>query len=946
MLHKPFIGEICLECKAEFKKFIDSIQDFIIILNEEGKIKYANKYALEKLEYTMDDIIDMNVLQIRLPQERELVLEHFKEIIEGKRDFCYLSYYSKKKKVFQVETIVVRGLWNEERIFYCKNHDETEKMNIQKSLGAKERLLGAMAEVANQLIIESDLMKAIEKSFIIVGQATGIDRVYLFKNYYDEDGNGYASQKLEWNSECSRLKLDNPSLQDIPFEAIEDFIKPIKNGNVFECVVRNMNEGMAKDILKAQNILSIIILPIMIGDKFWGYIGFDEYKTERVWLEDEKSILKAFIEYIVATVKRNEVENELKKAKELADAANTAKSTFIANMSHEIRTPMNGIMGFLELLKNTSLDVEQKEYIQEVLSASEVLLYLINDILDLSKIEAGKLEIEKREFELNEVINKSVSSIRVKANQKGIGLNIKVDQEIPKKIIGDSFRLQQVLNNLLGNAVKFTNEGEICLISDLISKNDGNIYLKFEISDTGIGIEEKDLKSIFEPFTQADLSSTRKYGGTGLGLKITKDLINMMGGDITVESEIGKGTRFYFTIKLGQIRVNDVEEKDEYNIIKSRVILIDNNILNYKFITKLVENKKIGIEYATNIKQAADIITNINNSSNEKEIDTILINYNYYEDNKSDFEKYLKTIIDKFKVRIIGLSDRKKFELDKTELCDVINIKMSEEIILNMLLNINSEKMVSKETEVRFTKTFLKKKLKDKLLKILVVEDSEVNRKIICKMLTMKNIPYDVATNGREAIQIFKTNRYPVILMDCNMPIMDGYEATNKIREISKNDTKIIAMTANAMEGDKERCLKAGMDEYISKPINYDTLFGLLEKYLFDFEKEVSQSLNILIQEGFKKFIKETQFAENDAKELYDEFIRLLPLSIVNIKLEFKKHDYDEIRTQAHKLKGSSGNLRLEFLEKMAADIEYAALIKEDDKIKKGISQLECVFNI
>ncbi|OGO84571.1 MAG: hypothetical protein A2Y22_03130 [Clostridiales bacterium GWD2_32_59] len=551
MRDKVFIKELCTECKEEIQKLMSSIENFVFIFGEDGRIKYANKYALDKLEYTEESIKLISVFDIRVPEDKETTEGYIAQILEVKKGSSNLRFYSKSKKIFQVETNVIKGVWNGQYVFYCISQDVTDKKNIQRSLGVKEKLLSAMVEVANELLRERDIMKAIERSLEIMGKTLNTSRAHLFKSYYDENQNGYISQRLEWVSEDGKPIEDSSYLRNIPFEMVGKSIDLLNNGIMVEGLVKDLKESRIKDVLKERKIRSLLVMPIIICTKFWGCITFAECKEERVWLEDEKSIIRAFEGYIVATIKRNDMENELKMARDLADAANIAKSAFIANVSHEIRTPMNGIMGFLELLKNTNLSVDQEEYVKQASSASKVLLYLINNILDLSKIEAGKLEIEKREFELDEVINCSVSTVRVKAAEKCINLKIKVDSRVPIKVIGDSYRLQQILNNLLSNAVKFTSNGEISLLVELLSKNEENIYIIFEVKDTGIGIEKENLNLIFEPFIQVDISSTRKYEGTGLGLKITRDLIHMMDGDITVESEVGKGTKFSFTVKLG-----------------------------------------------------------------------------------------------------------------------------------------------------------------------------------------------------------------------------------------------------------------------------------------------------------------------------------------------------------------------------------------------------------
>ncbi|PKM66486.1 MAG: hypothetical protein CVU95_10920 [Firmicutes bacterium HGW-Firmicutes-2] len=387
---------------------------------------------------------------------------------------------------------------------------------------------------------------------------------------------------------------------------------------------------------------------------------------------------------------------KLDKAKKRADEANLAKSKFLANMSHEIRTPINGMLGFLQLLQAYPMSDEQVELIDGARVSSKMLLHVVNDILDFSKIEAGKLQFEQIPFDLREIVEESISIFMPNAIEKGISLTTQIYDGLPQLVIGDPMRLRQIIYNLLSNAIKFTHNGKVELRLKGIKDEDNCVHLTFEVEDTGIGITPDNLDQLFDAFSQSDVSTTRKYGGTGLGLAISRELITMMGGDIQVDSQYGKGTIFTFKLTLQAI------------------------------------NELVGQE------------------------------------NSED--------------------------LDDT-------VEMS-----------------------RKNKTTMKQP------RILVVEDNRINQKLIVKMLASKNLVCDLVSHGKEAVEAIIHKSYDIIFMDCQMPIMDGYEATQKIRQMEegKRRTRIIAMTANTMESDQQKCLEAGMDDYISKPIDFHTMLRLI----------------------------------------------------------------------------------------------------------------------
>ncbi len=951
MQEEIFIKELCSKCTKEFKKFINFIQCFIIIFDNQGNIKYANTYLLEKLGYTIEEITKIKVFDIRPLDTIKELKNDFQGIINCTRSYCDIELLSKYEEEFKVDISIVRGEWDEEDAIYCIGRDTTEQKIAQKGVELKEKMLRAMAKVANELLSSRYIFTGIEKSLEIVGEAVEVDGTYLFTNYYDSEGNGFISKRLECKNGDNIKECTNQFIQNIQFENLNEYIIPLKNGECYNINANEIKDCELRNILKKRGIRSVLLVPIIVSKSFWGYIAFEQCKYERVWLDIELNTLKSFAEYIASAVERSNIENELKIAKELADSANKAKSAFVANMSHEIRTPMNGVMGFLELMKTTRLTDEQKEYLGEALSASEVLLHIINDVLDLSKIEAGRLELEKNLFEILDVINKAESTIKVKSIAKNIDIVVDVAGNVPKKVIGDQYRLQQVLNNILNNALKFTENGSITVNVNVFSKQEKYVMLEFKVIDTGIGIEEKDYKDLFEPFTQVDLSTTRKYGGTGLGLKIVKDIINLMDGNIIVESTVGKGTTFVFTIKFeieNEDKMDIILNESDFKVIKSRCILIDNDMGNYKYLMNSLENTSIGIDYSQNVKEACGIIYDISRNTEEIPVSTIIINYNIYKKKKNEIQKFIGLLTDEYKPKLVVFADKEaKTTKDDTLITGVICTKTKKDELIERILFTGKGNSKMK-TDIKFSKYSLKDSIDSMNVKVLIAEDSEINRKILCKMLDMKNLPYEIALNGKEAVEMFEKNRYAVVLMDCQMPIMDGYEATKKIREIEEGAhvVKIIAMTANAMEGDRQKCISSGMDDYLSKPINYDKLFEIIEESLVESKLEFNDAINSMLEKSFEKFTFDTKFSDGDAKELYNEFIRLLPVTIANFGLELKDENYNNLKVQAHKLKGSSGNLRIEFLEKIAENLQNYATDKDYNKCIETIRILSQLFEL
>jgi len=517
----------------------------------------------------------------------------------------------------------------------------------------------------------------------------------------------------------------------------------------------------------------------------------------------------------------NELGNilELRKLKEIElQEASRAKSEFLANMSHELRTPMNGVLGMLNIVRSTDLNPEQKEAIKIATSSGRSLLTLINDILDFSKIEAGKLEFENIPFQLEELIEDCTEVLAEQAHSKKLELLCNIDRDIPANVIGDPTRIKQVLTNLLGNAVKFTNDGEVQVQVEQVSTQDEANRLKFSVTDTGVGISKEALEKVFESFAQADGSTTRQFGGTGLGLAISKQLIEGMDGTVGVVSELGKGSVFWFELDLPPSGISTSDDLNTEELTGTRILLVDANNSNRTKLGQILLAQGIDCVSHHSGKTALDLLRTADNQ--EQPFQIVLFNAALSDMPGDVFANCLAADPNYDALKLISMTNvieqiphlyphnnpRITAQISKPvrarELTKTLALAMNIDIGLN-----NDEPM----------QDLLKTRVYSEL-QILVVEDNIVNQEVAMGMLEMLGFRVNVADNGQEGINELQAENYDLVLMDCQMPVLDGYAATRQIRQM-ESDLKsipIIALTANAMTGDAEKCLNAGMDDYLS----------------------------------------------------------------------------------------------------------------------------------
>ncbi|BBD07393.1 PAS domain S-box protein [Desulfovibrio ferrophilus] len=889
--------------EEQVRQITQSATDAITSSDRNGRITFWNKGAEDLFGYSEDEAIDMPTSMLvpeRDRDTREDRLDVFRETGRHPLSGQTVEQVGQRKDGSEFPMEVSFGTWEVGGEIFTSAviRDITERKALEK-------------EIADQLAFVESLVDTIPNPLFVKGPDA---HFRIFNKAYAE---AFGMHRQDY---IGKTVLD---LDFIPMEGRKHF--------------HNEDLGLLRE-----GGMTHYELDLEYAD---GIPRTALYWATTFYLSDGS--VGGLVGLLVDITEQKRLERELESAKDEADEANKAKSDFLANMSHEIRTPMNAVIGMTHLALQTDLTPKQHDYLKKIDASAHSLLRIINDILDFSKIEAGKLEMEAVDFHLEDVLDNLSTLISIKAQEKGVELLFKTSSEVPLSLVGDPLRLGQILINLCGNSIKFTQKGEIVVATEIVEQGQDDVLLRFMVSDTGIGMTPEQTAKLFHAFTQADTSTTRKYGGTGLGLTISKRLTEMMGGEIHVESEKGKGSQFIFTARFGLGKEGRERRNQSVGDLRGmRVLVVDDSATSRDILSDHLSSFSFEVDVAVDGETG---LVMLDRAADEgKPYELVIMDWKMPGIDGIEASRRVKKDdhLPKTPVIIMVTAYGREEIMKQAEDAglDGFLIKpANQSVLLNTIMDVFGRK-----TEKTHRELSVKDQAREAVrgirgAHILLAEDNEINQQVAQELLESVGLRVSIANDGQEALDLINTTSFDAVLMDIQMPVMDGFEAVAAIRKEARfKDLPVIAMTAHAMAGDREKSLEGGMNDHVTKPIDPDKLFATLVLWIQprDFgsdddegdapvvqtEVTLPESLpGIDMDNGLKRVAGNSKLYAKllmDFHRDYVECVSEIRDSIATNKLELAQR-------QAHTVKGVAGNIGASALFEAAANVD-AALKKED----------------